>query len=372
MQKHPLSLKIKKINMSKLKFIFSGGGTGGHIFPAIAIANALKEKHPDAEFLFVGALGKMEMEKVPMEGYHIVGLPIAGLIRSFTLKNFVVLYKSIKSYFLSRKIIKYFKPNAVIGTGGFASLPICYAAGKMNIPVFVWEGNGYAGLTNKIMSKTAKKIFCGFGEMDDYFRHGNWIHSGNPIRKEITIKTDKNKACEYFNLDPNKPILFITGGSLGARTLNESIQIGLTQLSQNNIQLIWQTGNHYQIPKNLPTGIWAQPFLREMNLAYSCADVVIARSGALSCSEIAAVGIPAILVPSANVTDDHQTKNAQHVAKNGGAILISDNDAKANLVSSAIALLKDPAKQQLMSKALIETSKPHATQTIVAEIEKHL
>lgn len=358
--------------MAKLKFIFSGGGTGGHIFPAVAIANALKEKHPDAEFLFVGALGKMEMEKVPQEGYNIIGLPIAGLIRSFSLKNFVVLYKSIKSYFISRKILKDFKPNAVIGTGGFASLPICYAAGKLNIPVFVWEGNGYAGLTNKIMSKTAKKIFCGFGEMDAYFKHGNWIHSGNPIRKEIAITHERTEACRFFNLDPEKPILFVTGGSLGARTLNETVEAGITILAQNNIQVIWQTGNFYKIPEILPTGIWAQPFLREMNLAYSCANVVIARSGALSCSEISIVGVPAILVPSANVTDDHQTKNAQHVAKNGGAIVIADKDAKSKLIDAAIDLLGNKNQQENMKVALAKTARPNATNTIVQEIEKYL
>ncbi len=367
-----MSLKIKKIDMKKLKFIFSGGGTGGHIFPAVAIANALKARHPEAEFLFVGALGKMEMEKVPLEGYQIIGLPIAGLIRSFSIKNFAVLYKSIKSYFISKKILRDFQPDAVIGTGGFASLPICYAAGKMNIPVFVWEGNGYAGLTNKIMSKTAKKIFCGFGNMDNYFKYGNWIHSGNPIRNEITLKVDRVSACKFFNLDPNKPILFVTGGSLGARTLNECMELGLPHFKEHNIQLIWQTGSFYKIPNDLGKGIWAQAFLREMNLAYSCADVVIARSGALSCSEIAAVSIPAILVPSANVTDDHQTKNAQHMSKNGGAILISDKDAKSVLVNEAIALIQNTEKQKLMKIALEETAKPNATNTIVDEIEKYL
>lgn len=367
-----MSLKIKKINMEKLKFIFSGGGTGGHIFPAVAIANELKSRHPNAEFLFVGALGKMEMEKVPQEGYQIIGLPIAGLIRSFSLKNFVVLYKSIKSYFISKKILRDFQPNAVIGTGGFASLPICYAAGRMNIPVFVWEGNGYAGLTNKIMSKTAKKIFCGFGNMDTYFKHGNWIHSGNPIRAEITVKIDKKTACDFFNLNPEKPILFITGGSLGAKTLNESIESGLQQFQNNDIQLIWQTGSHYSIPENLGSGIWAKPFLREMNFAYSCADVVIARSGALSCSEIAAVNMPSILVPSANVTDDHQTKNAQHMAKDGGAIVISDKEARSILVKSAIELLQNTETQKNMRIAISATAKQNATKTIVDEIEKYL
>ena len=363
---------MKKIKMEQFKFIFSGGGTGGHIFPAIAIANALKEKHPNAEFLFVGALGKMEMEKVPLEGYRIIGLPIAGLIRSFSPRNIIVLYKSLKSYFISRKIIKDFKPNAVIGTGGFASLPICYAAGKMNIPVFVWEGNGYAGLTNKIMSKTAKKIFCGFGEMDEYFKYHNWIHSGNPIRKEITVKIDKKTACDFFGFDPLKPILFVTGGSLGAKILNESIEAGIQELEKNDIQVIWQTGNFYKIPENLGKNIWANPFLRDMNLAYSCADVVVSRSGALSCSEIAAVGVPAILVPSANVTDDHQTKNAIHISKNGGALLLKDKDAKTQLIQMAIELLKNTEKQQQMKKALADNAKPNATITIVEEIEKYL
>ncbi len=358
--------------MSNLKFIFSGGGTGGHIFPAVAIANALKEKHPSAEFLFVGALGKMEMEKVPLEGYKIIGLPIAGLKRSFSIQNFKVLYQSIKSYFMAKKIIKDFKPNAVIGTGGFASLPICYAASKMNYPVFIWEGNGYAGLTNKIMSKSAKKIFCGFDGMDPYFKYGNWIHSGNPIRKEVVEQVSREEACKFFNLDANKPILFITGGSLGARVLNESIYNDIKLFQEKDIQLIWQTGQHYKFEGEIPSNIYLRPFLREMNLAYSCADVVISRSGALSCSEIAAAGVPAIFVPSANVTDDHQTKNAQHICKNGGAMMVSDKNAKNILVGTAIALLSNKSEQDKMRTALKESARPHATETIVNEIEKFL
>ena len=358
--------------MSNLRFIFSGGGTGGHIFPAVAIANALKEKHPSAEFLFVGALGKMEMEKVPLEGYKIIGLPIAGLKRSFSIQNLKVLYLTIKSYFMAKKIIKDFKPRAVIGTGGFASLPICYAASKMNYPVFIWEGNGYAGLTNKIMSNTAKKIFCGFDGMDPYFKFGNWIHSGNPIRKEVIQKVTREEACQFFNLDANKPILFITGGSLGARVLNESIYNNVKLFVEKDIQLIWQTGQHYKFDGEIPSNIYLKPFLREMNLAYSCADVVISRSGALSCSEIAAAGVPAIFVPSANVTDDHQTKNAQHICKNGGAIMVSDKDAKNILVDTAISLLSNKSEQDKMRTALKESARPHATETIVNEIEKFL
>jgi len=358
--------------MGNLKFIFSGGGTGGHIFPAVAIANALKEKYPSAEFLFVGALGKMEMEKVPLEGYKIIGLPIAGLKRSFSIQNLKVLYLSIKSYFMAKKIIKDFKPSAVIGTGGFASLPISYAASKMNYPVFIWEGNGYAGLTNKIMSKTAKKIFCGFDGMDPYFKYGNWIHSGNPIRKEVIEKVTREEACTFFNLDANKPILFITGGSLGARILNESIYNDINLFQEKGIQLIWQTGQHYKFDGEIPSNVYLKPFLREMNLAYSCADVVISRSGALSCSEIAVAGVPAIFVPSTNVTDDHQTKNAQHICKNGGAVMVSDKDAKYNLVNTAIALLSNKNEQEKMKTALKASARPNATQTIVTEIEKFL
>ena len=358
--------------MSNFRFIFSGGGTGGHIFPAIAIANALKEKYSSAEFLFVGALGKMEMEKVPLEGYKIIGLPIAGLKRSFSLQNFKVVFLTIKSYFMAKKIIKDFKPSAVIGTGGFASLPICYAAGKMNYPVFIWEGNGYAGLTNKIMSKMAKKIFCGFDGMDPYFKYGNWIHSGNPIRKEVIQKVTRVEACQFFNLDANKPILFITGGSLGARILNESIYNDIKLFEEKGIQLIWQTGQHYKFEGEIPSNVYLRPFLREMNLAYSCADVVISRSGALSCSEIAAAGVPAIFVPSANVTDDHQTKNAQHICKNGGAMMVSDKDAKNILVDTAISLLSNKSEQDKMRIALKESARPHATETIVNEIEKFL
>lgn len=358
--------------MKPMKFIFSGGGTGGHIFPAIAIANLLKEKHPEAEFLFVGAIGKMEMEKVPMEGYKIIGLPIEGLKRSLSPKNISVVFKALKSYFLAKRIIKDFNPTAVIGTGGFASLPICFAAAQLKIPVFVWEGNGYAGLTNKIMSKKATKIFCGFDQMDSYFKYNNWIHSGNPIRKDVIQKIDKTMAANFFKLDPNKPILFVTGGSLGARVLNDCIYKNLSILSQANIQIIWQTGNFFKIPDNLPTGVWANPFLREMNMAYSCADLVIARSGALSCSEISAAGVPAIFVPSKNVTDDHQTKNAQHVTRSGGAVMISDNDAPNQLIPRAIELLNNKSELEKMSMALLKSAKPEATETIVNLIEKSL
>jgi UDP-N-acetylglucosamine--N-acetylmuramyl-(pentapeptide) pyrophosphoryl-undecaprenol N-acetylglucosamine transferase len=358
--------------MSKpLKLIFSGGGTGGHIFPAVAIAREFQNRYSDIEILFVGALGKMEMEKVPSEGFKIIGLPVEGLIRSISLKNIKIIFKAMSSYLKAKKIIEDFKPDAVIGTGGFASLPITIAATRLGIPVFAWEGNGFAGLTNKLLKKTAKRIFCGFDGMDAQFPHKNWIHSGNPIRKEILVKTPKDKAVLFFGLNPSLPIVFITGGSLGARSINEAVELSIETWKKEGIQVIWQTGKHYQFNK-IVEGIWVSEFLKEMHLAYSCADLVISRSGATSVSEIMAVGVPAIFVPSPNVTDDHQTKNAQKATQYGGGILIKDNEIKSKLTNQVVDLLKNNDELKSMSTHLLDHAKPHATQEIVAQILKDL
>lgn len=354
--------------MSKsLKLIFSGGGTGGHIFPAVAIAREFQKRDANVEILFVGATGKMEMEKVPAEGFKIIGLPVEGLLRRISLKNFIIIFKAISSYLKAKEIIKNFSPDAVIGTGGFASLPITMAATRMRVPVFAWEGNGFAGLTNKLLKKSAKRIFCGFDGMDAQFPYKNWVHSGNPIRLEILQKTERDHAVNYFGLKNNQPIVFVTGGSLGARSINEAVDNAISTWTNHNIQIIWQTGKNYS-PKNSHPNVWTSPFLKEMHLAYSCADLVISRSGATSVSEIMAVGVPAIFVPSPNVTDDHQTKNAEKATKHGGGILIKDSELNSILTNKVVDILKDNDQLQRMKTQLMNYAKPHATQDIVNQI----
>ena len=358
--------------MSKpLKLIFSGGGTGGHIFPAVAIAREFQNRFSDVEILFVGALGKMEMEKVPSEGFNIVGLPVEGLLRSASVKNIKIVFKAITSYLKAKKIIEDFQPDAVIGTGGFASLPITVAATRLGVPVFAWEGNGFAGLTNKLLKKTAKRIFCGFDGMDSQFPYQNWIHSGNPIRQEILEKTDRNTAVAFFGLDPSKPIVFVTGGSLGSRSINEAVESSINTWKEQGIQVIWQTGKNYTA-MNTPDGIWVSAFLKEMHLAYSCAYLVISRSGATSVSEIMAVGVPAIFVPSPNVTDDHQTKNAEKATQYGGGLLIKDSEIKSKLTNQVVDMLKNNDELSRMRTQLLNHAKPRATQEIVDQILKDL
>jgi len=360
-----LQMKTRKIMAN---YVFTGGGTGGHIFPAVAIANALKMHEPNANITFVGALGKMEMEKVPQAGYQIIGLPVEGLKRSLTLTNFSILFKAIKSYFKARKLLKELQPKWVVGTGGYASLPVCLAATHLNIPVFAWEGNAFAGLTNKIISKRAARIFCGFPGMENQFKHNNWVHSGNPIRSEVLNKSTREEAAAFFGLNPELKIVFITGGSLGARSINYAIENHRSFFQEHNIQIIWQTGKHFQtnIPQK-PNEYIAQ-FIQRMDLAYSCADLVISRSGALSVSEILATGVPAIFVPSPNVTDDHQTFNAKQAAQNGGSILIKDSELNESLKKSILDLINDPEKLGKMKMFQLEVARPQATEYILENI----
>ncbi len=353
-------------------YVFTGGGTGGHIFPAIAIANELKKAEPGANILFVGALGKMEMEKVPQAGYEIQGLPVEGLKRSFTFENFKIAFKAILSYFKARKLLRKFNPKWVVGTGGYASLPVCLAATHMNIPVYAWEGNAFAGLTNKIISKRAKTIFCGFPGMEQQFKFGNWIHSGNPIRTEILQRTDRKQACDFFQLKPEQKIIFITGGSLGARSINFAIASLLPFFQENNIQIIWQTGKFYKHPNDPKPGEFISEFIQRMDLAYSCADLVISRSGALSVSEILATGVPAVFIPSPNVTDDHQTFNALQAEKGRGSILLKEsNNLSQELQSLVQNLIFDDEKLQSMRENQLKAARPTATEFIVQTILNH-
>lgn len=347
-------------------FIFSGGGTGGHIFPAVAIAKQLQSLEPMAKILFVGATGKMEMEKVPAEGFEIIGLPVEGLVRSLSFRNIKILFNALKSYQRAKAIIKKHRPLAVFGTGGYASLPIGLAAAKYKVPLFIWEGNGHAGLSNKILQKRAKRIYCGFEGMDKQFPNGNWVHSGNPVRIEMLRLPERKTAAEYFGLKPNYQTIFITGGSLGARSINQEIEKIVTEWLDKGIQVIWQTGKFFkhQISHKL---LWSDAFIKEMPNAYALADIVISRSGALSVSEIMVTGVPAIFVPSPNVTDDHQTKNAQKATQTGGAIMLKDNELN-KIKDKVLDLIHDKKQLHQMREKLIAASKPKATKEITNDL----
>jgi len=352
------------------KYIISGGGTGGHIFPAVAIANELRRREPECKILFIGAKGRMEMDKIPAEGYEITGLDIMGLKRSLSLKNISVIWKFIRSYFKAKQILKQFNPDCVIGTGGYASLAVLYAAGRKKLPSLIWEGNGYAGLTNKILAKRTTAICTGLPGMEKYFPKEKIHHTGNPVRKEILNLPDRNEAIRFFGLKSEDPIVFITGGSLGARTINECIQQNLDAFVSKGIQLIWQTGKNFQADVQNKSGIYSTVFLREMNMAYAACDLVISRAGALSISEIAVAGKPSVLVPSPNVTDDHQTKNALKLTEIHAAVLIQDSESRQNLTKEILALLGDVVKMNAMKTAVMRISKPRATEDIVDIIQK--
>lgn len=350
------------------KVIISGGGTGGHIFPAVAIAKELQSRYPDCKFLFIGANGRMEMEKIPQEGFDILGLDVAGLKRSLSLTNFQVIYKFIKSYFKAKNIVRQFQPDVVIGTGGYASLAVLYAAERMQYPTLIWEGNGYAGLTNKILAKKASIICTGLPEMEKFFPATKTVFTGNPVRKEILSPATRSQALQFFGLDPEKPVVFITGGSLGARTINQAIQKSLPFFAENHIQLIWQTGKIFKAENNYPT-VKVYPFLNEINLAYAAADIVVSRAGALSIAEIAASGKPAILVPSPNVTEDHQTQNALKLTNHGAAQLLKDTDAAGQLHQQIRDLIQNESLRKQMQNKLANFAKPDATSDIANQIE---
>ena len=354
--------------MKNPKFILSGGGTGGHIFPAVAIANELKNVYPNAQFLFIGALGRMEMEKIPAEGYEIIGLPVQGLKRKLSIANIKVAWSFIKSYFKAKQIINKFKPNAAIGTGGYVSLPVLYAAQSKKIPTLIWEGNGYAGLANKILSKKATIISTGLPHMDTFFPKEKIHFTGNPIRQSILEPIDKTVTQNHFNLDSTKKTVFITGGSLGAKNINKGIKASLQELHNQNIQVIWQTGKSYTDPVDKKFGHTSQ-FIYEMNMAYNAADIVVSRAGALSISEICALYKPAILIPSPNVTDDHQTKNALALSEKEAAILLPDSDY-ALLGKLIIDTLSNQEKMDSLTKAIKPFAKLKSTENIVKLIGK--
>lgn len=357
--------------------IISGGGTGGHIYPAIAIANAFRERHPDAEILFVGAEGKMEMTRVPEAGYKIIGLPIAGLQRRLTLQNLLFPFKLIVSLFKARKIIADFKPNVVVGTGGYASGPVMMASTRKGIPALVQEQNSYAGLTNKQLGAKARTICVAYNGMEKFFPASKIVVTGNPVRKDIIdLAPKKGAAMSKYDFNNSTKTLLIIGGSLGARTINDSVLKGLDKLIESNIQVIWQTGKFYinEIRQNTKDknlrNIRISDFVKEMDLAYAAADVVISRAGALSISELCLAKRPAILVPSPNVSEDHQTQNAMALVKQDAAVMIKDNEARERLISEALSLLNDTDRCAKLSKNISAMGKPDAAVNIVKEIEK--
>ncbi|CDD88569.1 uDP-N-acetylglucosamine--N-acetylmuramyl-(pentapeptide) pyrophosphoryl-undecaprenol N-acetylglucosamine transferase [Tannerella sp. CAG:51] len=339
----------------KIKVLVSGGGTGGHIFPAISIANAIKNKCPNADILFVGAENRMEMEKVPAAGYPIIGLPVSGFDRKHLLKNIKVLFRLFKSIRLADKTVKSFSPDIAVGVGGYASGPTLWAAARRGIPTLIQEQNSYAGVTNKLLASKAKAICVAYENMERFFPKDRIILTGNPVRQELQNDTiSREEAIRFFNLDPSKKTILVIGGSLGARTINNSIAAGIEKIPQN-IQLIWQSGKGYDtqaqkaLEEKKPENIKQMPFISRMDMAYKAADLVISRAGASSISELCLLGKPVILIPSPNVAEDHQTKNAQALSTKNAALMIRDCDAQNLLIDTALKAVQDETSLKNMS-----------------------
>jgi UDP-N-acetylglucosamine--N-acetylmuramyl-(pentapeptide) pyrophosphoryl-undecaprenol N-acetylglucosamine transferase len=358
-----------------IKAIISGGGTGGHIYPAIAIANALKIINPDIELLFVGAKGRMEMEKVPAAGYKIDSLWISGLQRRITLDNLSFIFKVIASVYKSHRIISKFKPDVVVGVGGYASGPLLYAATQRRIPSLIQEQNSYPGITNKLLGKKVNRICVAYSGMEKYFPKGKILLTGNPVRQDIiNLEGKKPRAAEFFGLDETKKTVLVIGGSLGARTINESIVKLAADFAKNDIQLIWQTGKGYCAQAIAATadlkskGILVFDFITKMDYAYAIADVVISRSGASSVSELSLVNKPAILIPSPNVAEDHQTKNAMALVTHNAAILIPDKEAMETLGEVVFDLLKNDEKRLKLQENIAKLAFTNSADVIANEV----
>ncbi len=359
------------------RIIISGGGTGGHIFPAISIANSIKNADKSAEILFVGAKGKMEMEKVPIAGYKIVGLPVRGFQRKFTLKNFSVIYRLFISMIKAKKILKNFKPDIVVGVGGFASGPVLRAAVKKNIPTLIQEQNSYAGITNRILAKSVDRICVAYDDMERFFPEYKIIKTGNPVRQKLLNSSIKKEdGLLFFELEANKRTLLVLGGSLGALTINESIANNLDKIIEAKVQLIWQTGKAYYpkakelVEKLNNPAIKVKDFISRMELAYTVADVVISRAGASTVSELTLIKKPAILIPSPNVAEDHQTKNAMALIKNDAAMMITDKEARKLLVDEAIKLIKDDFRLEVYRNNIAKMGVKNSADIIRDEIFK--
>ncbi len=362
----------------ELRIIISGGGTGGHIFPAVSIANAIRKKHPEAKILFVGALGRMEMQRVPEAGYEIKGLPICGFDRKNLLRNFSVLYKIWKSQRMAKQIIRDFKPMAAVGVGGYASGPTLNQCADMGIPCLIQEQNSYAGVTNKLLAKKAQKICVAYEGMERFFPKEKIILTGNPVRQAL-LDTDitRDEAIRTFGLNPDKKTILLVGGSLGARTINESVLQHLDLVKESGVQFIWQTGKYYhaaineQLKEHQDLGMLkATDFISDMGVAYRAADLVISRAGASSISEFCLIGKPVILVPSPNVAEDHQTKNAMALVNKDEALLASDADATQELLKTAIKTVNDEARMATLSENILKLGLKDSASVIADEVIK--
>src|SRR4030042_1014404 len=372
-------MKEKKyMSLQKHKrIIISGGGTGGHIFPAISIANALTRIDPGTEILFVGAEGRMEMEKVPAAGYKITGLPVAGFYRSLTPKNIVVLYKLVKSLFISKRIIREFKPDVVVGVGGYASGPVLRQAGRMGIPTLIQEQNSYAGVTNKLLAKKAAAVCVAYEGMEKYFPAGKIINTGNPVRQTFdNIDRLRKEALSFFNLEGNSPVILVLGGSLGAGTINKSLSSDIKKMTDSRCQWLWQSGKLYYENVNALVslssckGVVVLDFISRMDLAFAAADIIVSRAGAGTISELCLVGKPAILIPSPNVAEDHQARNAEALVSRNAAIMIRDDEAVKNLVDEAVRLVSDNEKRSALSRNISAMADRDADMRIATEIMK--
>ncbi|MDD4636882.1 MAG: undecaprenyldiphospho-muramoylpentapeptide beta-N-acetylglucosaminyltransferase [Bacteroidales bacterium] len=360
-----------------IRIIVSGGGTGGHIFPAIAIANAFKARYPDSEIRFVGALGRMEMEKVPAAGYEIIGLPVQGFDRSNLLKNVPVLFNLMISLFKARRIVRSFHPDVAVGVGGYASGPLMKAASSHKVPILIQEQNSFPGITNKILASKASTICVAYPGMEKYFPANRIVLTGNPVRKEL-LASEQNKmlAYETFGLNPSKKTILIMGGSLGARTINKSVLARLKQIDSEEVQILWQTGKYYfekAQQKSLfckSQNLKVMSFIARMDLAYLVADLVISRAGASSISELCLLGKPTILVPSPNVAEDHQTKNAMALVNNDAALLVKDAEAEETLIDLAYQIINDDKQLNKLHSNIIRLAEKDSAERIVDEIVK--
>ncbi len=368
-------------NQAPIRVIISGGGTGGHLYPALAIAEALQKIDPTLEILFVGALGKIEMEKVPAFGFKIIGLDIRGFNRSLSWENLKFPFRLIKSYFKARAILRDFKPDIAVGVGGYASGPLLFAAGVQGIPTLIQEQNSFPGKTNLYLAGKASMICVAYPHMERFFDPSKILITGNPIRQGlINSSVHKKEACKELGLEEGIPTLLVLGGSGGARTINEAMLSGLDLLYEKNIQIIWQTGKNYfdRVSQKVETYLkgksqknWkVKSFVDHMNEAYLASDLIISRAGAGTISEISILGKPTILVPSPNVAQDHQTKNATALAQNEAAVIVKDADADASLILKAIELMEDPFKRDLLSKNIRKMSYPFASKTVADSVIK--
>lgn len=360
--------------MSKLRVIIAGGGTGGHIFPAVAIAHALLRLRPGTELLFVGAKGKMEMEKVPQEGFEIIGLDIVGFNRSNLLKNISLPFKLLQTRIESRNIIKKFKPTAIVGVGGFASFPVLSAGQGMGVPTLIQEQNSYAGKSNKILGRGADKICVAYDNMERFFPKGKIVLTGNPVRKSISSSVRSSaEGRAYFGIEDERKTILVVGGSLGAKSINESIHAELEDIMKENVNLIWQTGKHYYEQVKGYTTLYGNrvkifDFIRDMDYAYAAADVVVSRAGALAIAELCIAGKPVIFVPYPHAAEDHQAANAKSLVRHNAALMIKDGDAKTELVKQLKAILSDSLMQQTMSANLKALAIKDADERIAQEV----